>query len=153
MMATGSAPTSILLLLALDSIMLPLSSDTRDNILLLLQQPLSVRKVAQKCNVGKSTVQNLRAKHFPNLIPPSRGRPSKLSPQDKRFCVRGITSGRLETGVAVAKQLENDLNIKVCDRTVRRALQEAGLKAREKEAKLKLSPKNVRARLEFAKRH
>jgi hypothetical protein len=41
----------------------------------------------------------------------------------------------------------------VSDRTVRRALQEAGLGAQEKMEKPRLSPKNIKARLEFAKRH
>lgn len=133
--------------------MRPLSTDTRDNIISLLQLGFSVRKIANRCRVGKSTVQELRARHVPNLISSPGGRPVKLSDQDKRFCVRAVTSGLLETGAAVAKKLEGDLGIKVCDRTVRNAFREAGLGAVEKEAKPKLSPKNIKARLEFAKRH
>jgi transposase len=127
--------------------------DTKDSICSLLQQGLSVRQVASRCHVSKSTVSGYRKEHLPNLDLPSAGRPSKLSYQDKRFCVRAITSGKLETAVAVKKKLVDEFNIKVSDRTVRRALQEAGLWASEKVEKPKLSKKNIKARLEFARRH
>jgi transposase len=76
-----------------------------------------------------------------------------LSKQNKRFCTRVITSGKLVTATAVVKKLRDDLNVEVSERTVRRALQEAGLEAMEKEKKPKLSAKNIKARLEFAWQH
>jgi len=150
---TGSEIDPFPILWIHSTIMRPLSTDTRDNIISLLHQRYSVRKVADQCRVSKSVVQKLRTELLPDLVLSPGGRPAKLSTQDKRFCVRAITSGRLETGIAVAKKLEDDLNIKVCSRTVRNAFHEAGLGAVEKEAKPRLSPKNVKARLEFAKRH
>jgi hypothetical protein len=81
------------------------------------------------------------------------GRPAKLSPQNKRFCVRAITSGELETGATVAKKLETDLDVKVSSRTVRRAFHEAGLAASEKKERPSLSAKNIKARLDFAREH
>jgi transposase len=135
------------------SIMRQLSTDKRDGILSLLQQGLSTRKVAKRCRIGKSAVQRLRAECLPDLISSQNGRPAKLSAQDRRFCVRAITSGKLGTTTEVAKDLESKLNVKVCDRTVRNVLHEAGLGAVEKEEKPKLSPKNVKARLEFARSH
>src|SRR5262249_1525641 len=83
----------------------------------------------------------------------SGGRPAKLLVQDKHFCVRAITSGGLETAISVAKELQNRLNIKVSNRTVSRALQEAGLEAMEKGKKPKIWAKKVKMRLEFAKQH
>jgi len=133
--------------------MLPLSADTRASIISLLQQGLSIRKVADRCHVSRSVVQNLRAEHLPSLASSPGGRPALLSAQNKRFCVRAITSGKLEAATAVTEQLETDLGVKVCGRTVRNALHDAGLGAVEKETKPKLSPKNIKARLEFARRH
>jgi transposase len=75
------------------------------------------------------------------------GRVSKLSAQDKRFCVRSLTSDKVGTAVAVTKLLEDSLNVDVSERTVRRALQGAGLKAAEKKSVPLLSVKNVKARL------
>src|SRR5262249_3442680 len=127
--------------------------DTKQNIISSLQQALSIRDVASQCHFSKSAVQRIHANHFSDLVSPPGGRPSKLSPEDKRSCIRGITKEGLGTAVAVAKKLKNDLNIEVSDGTVRRTLNEAGLKAAEKVKKPKLSPKNIKARLEFAKRH
>jgi hypothetical protein len=84
------------------------------------------------------------------------GRVSKLSPQGKHFCVRGLTSGKVgevRTAVAATKLLKDELGVDVNEHTVRRALQEAGLKAAEKEKVPLLSAKNVKARLEFALAH
>lgn len=130
-----------------------ISVDTRNNVLSLLLHGFSVRKVADRCRVSKSTVQNIRAKHFPGLILPQPGRPAKLSAQNSDFCVGAITLGRLETSVAVAKKLFDDIGVKVSNRTVRRTFHKAGLGAMTKQAKPKLSSKNIKARLEFAKRH
>lgn len=130
-----------------------ISDDTDNNILSLLKQGNSIRKVANQCRVSKSKIQKIRAKHFPNLVVSVGGRPTKLSAQNKRFCVREITSGRSKTGVEVSRKLKADLSINICDNTVRNALREAGLGAIKKTPKPKLSPKNIKARLAFAKRH
>jgi len=121
-----------------------LSTDSIDNILLLLHRGFSVRRVADRCHVSKSVVQKLRVKHLPDLSLPKPGRPAKLSAQNKRFCVRAITSGKMETGVAVGKKLKDEIGVKVCDSTVSNALREAGLGAVEKEANPKLSHKTPR---------
>jgi transposase len=135
------------------AIMRPLFDSVRDQILSLLRQRRSIREVAEKCHVSKSTVQRIRSKHLSTLGQARRGRPAKLSVQDKRLCVRLITSGKLGTAVAVQKRLKDGLSVDVSERTVRRALQDAGMGAAEKESKPLLSAKNVKARLDFARRH
>ena len=101
----------------------------RDCIFSLLQQGLSTREVADLCHVSKSVVQKLRAGHLFFLDTARGGRPSKLSAQDKRFCVRAITSGKVETAISVQKKLNDELSVNVSDRTVRRTLEDAGLRA------------------------
>jgi transposase len=130
-----------------------LSEDNYNNILSLLEQGHSIRKVADNYHISKSKIQQIRAKHLPNIATSLGGRPKKLSAQDKRFCARTITADHSKTGVAVRMKLEADLGIKVCNNTVYNALREAGLEAIEKEAKPMLSPKNIKARLAFAKYH
>lgn len=130
-----------------------LSADKFNNILSLLAQGHSVRKIADEHHISKSKIQEIRTKHLPNVATSLGGRPKKLSAQNKRFCVRAITAGRTKSSVAVRMKLEADLGIKVCNNTIRNALREAGLEAKEKETKPMLSPKNIKARLEFAKRH
>jgi transposase len=133
--------------------MCSISDDTYNNILSLLEQGVSIRQIADQHHISKSKIQKIRAEYLPNLISSQGGRPTKLSAQNKRFCIREIISGRSKTGTDVRKRLEADTGIKVCDRTVRNAFREAGLAAVEKETKLMLSPANIKARLEFAKSH
>jgi transposase len=115
--------------------MLPLSHDIQQNVLSLLSQGFTTRQVAGQCNVSQSTVQNLRKRCLPDADLSRGGRPEKLSPQDKRACVRAVTSGRLDTAAAAAKRLREETDVEASDLTVRRALREAGLVAQEKEAK------------------
>ena len=133
--------------------MRPIPSDTQLNAISLLQRGFSIRQVARRCSISKSTVHNIRSTLNSGAEMPSAGRPSKLSPQSKRICVRSITSDRLGTATAVTKKLQEDIGVNVSVRTVCRALREAGLAAVEKEKRPKLSAKNIRARLEFAKSH
>lgn len=96
-----------------------LSAVTQQNILSLLRQGKTINQVADQCGVGKATVHRLYKKHLPNLFLSSGSRPAKLSSQNKRFCTRAITSGRVETATAVVKKLRDELNVEVSDRTIR----------------------------------
>src|SRR5262249_22773154 len=125
-----------------------LSYDIQQNVLSLLGQGLTTRQVAEQCNVSQPTVHRLRKRHLPGVGVAGGGRPEKLTPQAKRACGRAVTSGRLDTATAAAKRLGEETGVVVSDLTVRRALREAGLMAQEKEAKPKLSAKNIEARLE-----
>ena len=127
--------------------------DIRNNITSLLVDGHSIREVAKRVGVNKSTVQKIRAKYLPGIPKRSSGRHAKLTPQSKRYCVRSITSGKLQTATAVAKKLKEDLNIEVSANTVRRTFKEAGLEAGKKVEKPSLSAKNIRERLKFAKSH
>src|SRR5271169_3445685 len=104
--------------------MRPPSHDIQQNILSLLSQGFTTRQVTEQCSVSQSTVQRLRKKRLSDAELSRGGRPEKLSPQDKRFCVRAVTSGRLDTAAA-AKRLREETGVEVSNFTVRRALQEA----------------------------
>jgi transposase len=119
----------------------------------LLAQGLSTREIATKVGVSKTTVQKVRSQNPSMELVPKFGRPKKLSRQDVRYCVRAITSGKVETATNAAKLLKESLYMDVSRLTVARALKEQGLDSAEKQAKPKLSRKNVKARLEFAQRH
>jgi hypothetical protein len=74
--------------------MRPLSHNIQQNILSLLGKGFTTRQIVEQCNVGQFKVQRLRKIHLPNIKLSRGGRPKKLSPQDKRACVRAVTSGR-----------------------------------------------------------
>jgi transposase len=133
--------------------MRPVSDKKRSNVISALQQGLSVRQVAERCGVSKSLVQKIRVQYGPDIPALSPGRPAKLSSQDKRCCIRAVTSGRQQTAVAVAKMLKEELHIEASPMTVRRAFREGGLGSIEKKPKPMLSAKNIKARLDFANLH
>jgi transposase len=129
-----------------------ISKQIQRNIHSLLQKGISTRQVAKRCNVSQSTVQRLQSHNPINVNKPPQGRPKKLSAQDEHACIRAITSGQLETAAAVTQQL-CETGVTVSSHTVRRTLKKAGLKATEKIRKPKLSPKNIKAQLDFAQQH
>lgn len=133
----------------------PLSLKKQQDILSSLQQlpRLSTRRIALIHHVHQKTVWKIRKTHLPDLNLSLGGRPQKLSPQDKHYCIRAVTSGKLKTAVSVKQELETNLNINVDESTIRRALKDAGLQAMKKEKKPKLSDKNIKERLKFAKQH
>src|SRR5215470_6254457 len=133
--------------------MRPVSEKKRSNVISSLQQGLSVRQVAGRCGVSKSVVQKIRVQYCPDIPALSPGRPAKLSSQDKRCCIRAVTSGRHQTAVAVAKMLKEELHIEASPMTIRRAFREGGLGSIEKKPKPMLSAKNIKARLDFANLH
>lgn len=67
--------------------MRPLSPEQHSNVISMLQNGASVRKIASKLGVGKSTVQEIQSGMDFSLKENHGGRPSKLSPQDRRHIV------------------------------------------------------------------
>jgi transposase len=130
-----------------------ISEETSNNIMALLSQGLSLRETAERVGVGYGTVQKVRNQHPQPHQLSKKGRPKKLTDQNKRHCVRSITSGRMGTATSVARKLQEDLGVSVSRITVSRALKEAGMSSAEKVEKPRLSVENVKARFSFAERH
>jgi transposase len=119
----------------------------------MLRNGVSIREIAEKLSLGKSTIGRIRMKHFPVVECSKGGRPPLLPEADKRYCVRKVTKGRISNAVKVTKMLEEDIQIKVSPKTVRRALRAAGLGSIEKEKKPLLRDANVKKRLAWCKQH
>jgi transposase len=133
--------------------MVHITDATNQNIKALLAKGLGTREIANRLKVSQTSVQKVRNSCRRGLPQPKIGRPKKLSARGKLACVRSITSGRAKTATDVAKNLDKDLQLSVSRYTVARALKESGMRSAEKKNKPALSAKNVKARLEFAKRH
>lgn len=127
-------------------------STTRD-IEALLRQGLGIKTIAKKLGISTSPIRRVRRTRLADLPRAKAGRPKKLSEQDRRACVHLVTRGGAETAVEVAKQLGKNVGKEVSRMTVVRALKESGMRCVEKQRKPRLSPKNVKARLEFARDH
>ena len=111
--------------------MRPISQDKHDNINDLILRHRPTREIVATTGVGRTTVRKIRKYRHPEIPPSKGGRPAKLTKQDKRYCVRKMTSGGVETAVGLAKVLENDLGINVSRHTVSRALKDAGMSSAE----------------------
>ena len=117
-----------------------------------LLQGKSTGEVAKLFGIGKSTVHRFSQAKKIDLKSKS-GRKKKLSKRDEKLCARQIISGDSKSVVQLTKTLKTHHNINVSRKTVARALNNVGLQAGEKKKKPGLSQKNVKARLEFAKKH
>lgn len=81
------------------------------------------------------------------------GRPKKLSPTNITYCATQIARGVAKNATQLAQTLKKSSNISVSRKTVARALNERGLRSKEKKKKPLLSNKNIKARISFAKAH
>jgi transposase len=131
----------------------PLSERKQNDMLSLLQNGSSVRDVANRLHVSKSSVQRFREKHFPDAKLAVGGRPRKMTSRMERSAVINLTRGKVGNARDAAKQVRDVYGVDVSDVTVCRALHRAGLHSRLKEKKPHLSKQNIKARLEFAKKY
>ena len=133
--------------------MRPISKATECSILQKLDNGNSYRTIAKELGIGYSTVQRIASRKRPGRIGAKSGRPSKLTERDRQYCVNQITTGGIETAVAVAESLSNDLGVSVHVNTVRNVLHMKDFGSIVKPKKPFLSEKNKLKRLSWAKAH
>lgn len=113
----------------------------------------SIRKVAKKCNVGKSTVAYVVSEKT-KKTDKARGRPKKLTKRDdrqiKRYVVKEVQSGHRVTSRSIKDNLGLD---KVSRWTVQRELKRNNVLYKSAKKKLPLTNKHKQERLKFARRH
>ena len=109
--------------------------------------------MSRSLHVGVGTIHRLRKK-FVSIVELSHGgRPRKLTPAMERSCVLDMTRGKLNTAIEATKNVQEAFGMQVCVETVRRALRIGGLQSQVKQKKPRLSIKNVKAHLDFARTH
>lgn len=130
-----------------------LSSTKRDQIIVHLNNGLSVREISMKTKIGKSTIGHIRLDIGIEDQSAPQGRPKKLSAQDIRLAVRKLSTGQLDNVVQVSKHLNSMKEESVHPETVRRAVKNEGMKAVVKKKKPLLSKYHKKARLAFAHKY
>jgi transposase len=130
--------------------MKPITQDTRNNIISLLNARESTRQIASQLGVSHTTVNNIRLQSMPDTQKTRRGRPSKLTAVDKRMLVRMVTSGQADNASQLKHKLHDTVGVDISTKTIRRALKQSGLKAVVKKKKPRLSARHIRQRLDFA---
>ena len=119
----------------------------------LLREGASVRQVAERLSISKSTVSRIRQKHLPALTNVPAGRSPLLSVAGRRYVTRLITSGTFDTASEVCKHLQQTSDVGASVDTVRRTLKSSGLRSGKKIHKPLLTTRHRRARLEWAKKY
>ena len=130
-----------------------LSDQKVSDITYLLTQGFSTRHIAEETAVTHSVVSKIAKKKGITLPRGTGGRPSILSTTDKQYAMRLITSGKVDTAAAVARELHGAGGRSISAQTVCRGLKKEGLKSVVKCKCPLLSAKHRRARLDFAISH
>ncbi|CAI7816216.1 unnamed protein product [Closterium sp. NIES-54] len=137
-----------------------LSEEKQKRIMQRIAEGLSSRQIAIELGVSKSAVhdellRHLGPKTFDELVPsPAKpGRPRKLPEQIARIVIRSIVSGESKTAEAAAGMISSTHGICVTGATVRNTLKRHRVRAIEKPSKPRLSVKNVKDRMQWAKDH
>ena len=127
-----------------------ISSAQRANIISLASLDISCRKISSQTGLGKSTVARVLQEIQPGKENSHGGRPSKLSPTNKRAIVQQVLTGKADNAVQAAHFINSIIDTPVCSQTVRNTLKEASLKAVVKKKKPLLSAGHRKKRLAFA---
>lgn len=130
----------------------PLSQKNRERVDYFLMKGITTREVAKKMKISKGLVSKI-AKEKGFQTKNKSGRKKILSERDEKFCAREITSGRASTAAAVRRNIRETFDVNASEKTISRALKNQGLNSAVKKKKPELSPKNIKARLQFAKTH
>ena len=96
-----------------------ISEQNRNHIISLLNENLSLRKIAPKVGVSIDTVSRVYNRLGRQDIKNRCGRPGKLSQQDRRMTMRLVTSGKADNTVQVAQELNTNINNHISAQTVR----------------------------------
>ena len=119
----------------------------------LLQGGYSCRQIQSKTGVGKSTIGRIKKEMDGDEEKSKGGRPSKLSPSDKRSITRQITTGKLDNAVQATHFINNILSNPVTPQTVRNALKKDNFHSIVKQKRPLLKKVHRLDRLKFAKYH
>jgi transposase len=129
------------------------SSSQRENAISLLLSGYSIRQVASKTCLGKSTIARINKELEEDKENCKPGRPSKLSPRDRRSISQQITTGQLDNAVQATHYINNMVLQPVCSQTVRNALKQDNFKAVVKAKTPLLKKAHRQRRLQFAQYH
>jgi transposase len=130
-----------------------LSSQSRDNIVSLLDMGYSSRQIEERLGVGHSTVDRVRASERPDAVKSRGGRPAKLNATDRRRLGRMIVTGAATNASAIAKNFVGDSPSNCSTKTIRRALKALRFRAIVMRKRPRVLVRHICKRLKFARAH
>lgn len=136
-----------------NSIMHPISSANKENIVSLASNGHSTRYIATKLGISHPTVSRVLKTLLPNHQSPCAGRPPKLSATDQHAIIRQIVTGKSASAVQATNHINSIISNPVSSNTVRRVLKKHSFEAVVKKKKPLLSARHRQRRLAFALKH
>jgi transposase len=123
------------------------------DIIALLNQGLSTRKIATQLGLGHSTVVRVKKEALPNHPSPLKGRPPSMTPRQHSQIIRSLCSGVIDTATDAQQQLKEHHQVDISAQTIRNMLKRSNLKSFVKAKKPLLAVRHRRQRLEFARKY
>jgi transposase len=130
-----------------------LPSATITQIISLLQSGHTTKETHERTGVSYGSISKIRFQHCSDIPKALGGRPKHLSPTATHRAYQIVTTGKGANATQAAKAMSTALGTTVRPWTVRRALRGRGLVAVAKKKQAYLTPKNKKARMEFAECH
>ena len=131
----------------------PISEQRRIDIVCLLNQGLSLRKIALKMGMSPPTIHAIKKQLCPQVSGPFPGRSPIISLRQESHILRSLCSGQIDTAVDAQKFLKNTYSLDVSAQTIRNMFKKRGLRSAVKVKKPFLSPRHKKLRLDFAKKY
>lgn len=116
-----------------------------------LKKGLSTREIAKLLNLSQSLIQRVRNSSKSTLEIKKGGRPSKLTPVEKRRILHYVCTGQAKTTSEASDLLKQDTGKTVSRWTVKRAMNNQNYSAEIKKKKPLLSDRNIAKRKQFVK--
>ena len=98
--------------------MRPLSAETCQSIIFMLENGDSCRQIAAKLDVDHSIVSEYHSQITGTLKENAGGHPTKLSDYDHRKLVRLIATGKADTATQLYRELQNITNITISTQSI-----------------------------------
>ena len=133
-----------------------LSTEERLMVVLKVKQGLSYRTLAKQMKINFITVSSIVRKYaYTKTVADMKleGRPKKITKKEDRTLVRLSLSNRRLTSFDLKSKLQGNYNITLAARTIRKRLQDAGLRGCIAAKKPLLTDRHRKARLAFAHEH
>ena len=131
-----------------------MGSEDRMRAVVLYEEGYSMNKIAERLHVARRTIQELIKKHKETgkvEDRSGRGRKKLTTPRQDRAIIKQSLKDRRKTSKQMARELETDFGIALSSRTVRRRLQQGGLKYCRAKKKPLLTAAARRKRLLWAR--
>uniref|UniRef100_A0A8C4S8W6 Transposase Tc1-like domain-containing protein n=1 Tax=Erpetoichthys calabaricus TaxID=27687 RepID=A0A8C4S8W6_ERPCA len=127
----------------------------RTEVIEIYQSGKGYKVISKALGLQRTTVRAIIhkwQKHGTVVNLPRSGRPTKITPRAQRRLIREVTKDPRTTSKELQASLAS-IKVSVHDSTIRKRLGKNGLHGRFPRRKPLLSKKNIRARLNFAKKH